>query len=173
MATIYEYITKVFPCYNRLEKTSPMLKSAIETELGKQAGFVRSESVEGQWAIDPNWDGKQQQEKSDQGYVWTGGKFNCEHCVFTTPFEMAVYQHVASFHPNKIRPSQITDTDFLTQHGIRVSLQVKLVQVRLHTYSRLYFCAIFAWFFMPVLPFVDLLFIHASTNATDDHKYSP
>ena len=28
------------------------------------------------------------------------------------------------------------------------------------------------WFFSPVLPFGDLLFIHASTNATDDHKYS-
>ena len=27
--------------------------------------------------------------------------------------------------------------------------------------------------FRPVLPFGDLLFIHASTNATDDHKYSP
>ena len=26
--------------------------------------------------------------------------------------------------------------------------------------------------FMPVLPFGDLLFIHASTNATEDHKYS-
>ena len=139
VATIYEYITKVFPYYNRLEKTSPMLKSAIETELGKQAGFVRSDSVEGQWAIDPNWDGKgQQQEKSDNGYVWTGGKFNCEHCVFTTPFEMAAYQHVASFHPDKIRPSQVTDTDLLTQHGIRASLQVKLVQVRLHT-CRLFF----------------------------------
>ena len=29
------------------------------------------------------------------------------------------------------------------------------------------------WFFRPVLPFGDLLFIHALTNATDDHKYSP
>ena len=27
--------------------------------------------------------------------------------------------------------------------------------------------------FRPVLAFRDLLFIHASTNATDDHKYSP
>ena len=26
---------------------------------------------------------------------------------------------------------------------------------------------------MPVVPFGNLLFIHASTNATDDHKYSP
>ena len=27
--------------------------------------------------------------------------------------------------------------------------------------------------FRPVLAFGDLLFIHASTNATDNHKYSP
>ena len=27
--------------------------------------------------------------------------------------------------------------------------------------------------FRPVFPFGYLLFIHASTNATDDHKYSP
>ena len=27
--------------------------------------------------------------------------------------------------------------------------------------------------FKPVVPFGNLLFIHASTNATDDHKYSP
>ena len=27
--------------------------------------------------------------------------------------------------------------------------------------------------FRPVLPFGDLHFIHALTNATDDHKYSP
>ena len=39
--------------------------------------------------------------------------------------------------------------------------------------GRLYFCAKFAWFFRPVVPFGDLLLIHASTNATDDHKYSP
>ena len=38
------------------------------------------------------------------------------------------------------------------------------------SYTRLYFCAIFLWFFRPVLPFGDLLFIHASTNARDDHK---
>ena len=40
-------------------------------------------------------------------------------------------------------------------------------------YSRLYFCATFAWFCRPVLPYGDLLFIHASTNATRRHKYSP
>ena len=38
---------------------------------------------------------------------------------------------------------------------------------------RLYFCVTFAWFFRPVVPFENLLFIHASTNATDNHKYSP
>ena len=37
---------------------------------------------------------------------------------------------------------------------------------------RLYFCATFAWFFSPVLPFGCLHFIHALTNATDYHKYS-
>ena len=31
------------------------------------------------------------------------------------------------------------------------------------------FCVVFR----AVLPYGDLLFIHASTNATDDHKYSP
>ena len=35
------------------------------------------------------------------------------------------------------------------------------------------FCEKYARFFKPVLPFGDLLFIHASTNATDNHKYSP
>ena len=43
----------------------------------------------------------------------------------------------------------------------------------LYKYSRLYFCAKFAWFFMLVVPFGNLLFIHALTNVTDDHKYSP
>ena len=36
--------------------------------------------------------------------------------------------------------------------------------------GRLYFCATFVWFFRPGVPFGDLLFIHASTNATDDHN---
>ena len=27
--------------------------------------------------------------------------------------------------------------------------------------------------FKPVVPFGNLLFVHALTNATDDHKYSP
>ena len=39
-------------------------------------------------------------------------------------------------------------------------------------YTRLYFCATCVVFW-PVVSFERLLFIHASTNATDDHKYSP
>ena len=38
---------------------------------------------------------------------------------------------------------------------------------------KLYFCAAFAWFFRPVVPFWKFHFVHASTNATDDLKYSP
>ena len=38
---------------------------------------------------------------------------------------------------------------------------------------RLYFYATFAWFFRPVLAFGSLLLLHALTNATDNHKYSP
>ena len=43
-----------------------------------------------------------------------------------------------------------------------------------HEYLRqaLFLCNI-CKVFRPVLAFRDLLFIHASTNATDDHKYSP
>ena len=38
---------------------------------------------------------------------------------------------------------------------------------------RVYFCATLAWFFRSVLPFGNLPFYHALTNATDNHKYSP
>ena len=39
-------------------------------------------------------------------------------------------------------------------------------------YQALFLCNICV-VFRPVFTFRDLLFIHASTNATDDHKYSP
>ena len=39
-------------------------------------------------------------------------------------------------------------------------------------YQAIFLCNICV-VFRPVLPFGDLLFIHASTNDTADHKYSP
>ena len=39
--------------------------------------------------------------------------------------------------------------------------------------ARLYFCATFTWFLSQCFLFGYLLFIHASTNATDDQKCSP
>ena len=51
---------------------------------------------------------------------------------------------------------------------------VRLKVTICHPYIvRLYFCSIFACVFRLVLPFGNLIFIHASTNATDHHKYSP
>ena len=44
---------------------------------------------------------------------------------------------------------------------------------RLNVLLAFYFCATFAWSSRPVLVSGNLLFIHALTNATDDHKYSP
>ena len=41
-----------------------------------------------------------------------------------------------------------------------------------HLLQALFFCN-FCVFFRLVVPFGDLLFIRASTNATDNHKYSP
>lgn len=138
VTTIYEYITKVFPYYNRLEKSAPMLKTAIETELAKRAGFVKTTDAAGLWSIDPDWDGKQPSPPkavSEKGYVWEAGKFNCEHCPLTTPFEVAAVQHVASFHPDKVKPTRVTDTQLRKEHGIQGSIQVKLVQVRFHSFK--------------------------------------
>ena len=41
------------------------------------------------------------------------------------------------------------------------------------SYNGLYFCALFLWFLCQVVPFDKLHLNNASTNATDDHKYSP
>ena len=42
-----------------------------------------------------------------------------------------------------------------------------------HIYIRLYLLGNICVFFRPVLAIGNLFFIHALTNATDDHKYSP
>ena len=65
-----------------------------------------------------------------------------------------------------------------TKHPSSITSWPTLIPTRsyryvINIYHRLYFCATFAWFFRPVFPFGYLLFIHVSTNATDDHKYSP
>ena len=56
---------------------------------------------------------------------------------------------------------------------LRITLLIPLLRVCCIMQSRLYFCASFAWLFRPVVPIGELLFIQGSTNATDDHKYSP
>ena len=55
---IYDYITKVFPYYNRAEKTKPELRQAIQTELARRQGFIEVPGQDGFWCIDPNWKGK-------------------------------------------------------------------------------------------------------------------
>ena len=61
LATIYDYITKVFPYYKRVERTSatPGLRKAIEKELNRESsGFIKAKGKDGLWTIDPDWDGK-------------------------------------------------------------------------------------------------------------------
>ena len=83
-----------------------------------------------------------------------------------------------STSPMGSRPSSpiCSDTEFESAKRERVkdsaASQDQHEQVS-HSFlcQALFFCNICV-VFMPVLPFGDLLFIHASTNATDDHEYS-
>ena len=58
------------------------------------------------------------------------------------------------------------------QQTVSNELLPALSQLQEYLGQALFLCKICV-VFRPVLEFRDLLFIHASTNATDDHKYSP
>ena len=147
---IYDYITKVFPYYNRAEKTKPELRQAIQTELARRQGFIEVPGQDGFWCIDPNWKGKATADQPSAapavGYVVNGDVINCNHCNFTTPFEVAAKQHIESFHPEKATPvvekrhyqeppppaaaaGPPSDQQLLQKFGIKKSVKIKLAQI--------------------------------------------
>ena len=56
---------------------------------------------------------------------------------------------------------------------LRLNIGLKMPLAHLLLFDEALFLCNICVVFRSVLPFGDLLFIHASTNATDDHKYAP
>ena len=65
-----------------------------------------------------------------------------------------------------------TNINYLQMPDVNISKDLEEFYIQKDIYQALFFCNICV-VFRPVLAFRDLLFIHALTNATDDHKYSP
>ena len=66
----------------------------------------------------------------------------------------------------------VSSLAFCAFQTIHIALEPSANCKAKHLSQALFLCNICV-VFRPVLAFRDLLFIHASTNATDDHKYSP
>ena len=96
--------------------------------------------------------------------------------------------HCAKLHPNELKNKhyQVVAEEkkvfffggekwVLIRHGTLNWLRFISFSIKsaFGVWPRLYYCATFCVVFRPVLAFGNLLFVHASTNATDDHKYSP
>ena len=65
-----------------------------------------------------------------------------------------------------------TTTTFVSSFDMLCNLMKRFCVSKSNLYNRLFLCNICVGF-IAVVPFGKLLFIHALTNATDDHKYSP
>ena len=96
-------------------------------------------------------------------------------------FKWLVKTVIASLPELGPRVAADVERERLAEETRRAELRKRLEQKRkeensgefLDWHHQAFFGATFAWFFRPVFPFGYLLFIHASTNATGDHKYSP